>query len=98
MSALENPKHERFAQEIAKEKKLEAAHRAGYAGKRQSAHALLQRSDISLRVEEILAGREKIETKAAEGTIERARITKADVLAMLIEDRNLPREKCHTAA
>jgi phage terminase small subunit len=45
-----------------------------------------------------LAAREKIETKAAERAIERAGITKADVLAMLIEDRSLAREKGQTAA
>jgi phage terminase small subunit len=99
MPVLRNPKHERFAQEIAKGKSAADAYvLAGYKPSRPNASHLQHDHNVAQRVAEILGNREKIEAKAVERAIERAGITKADVLAMLIEDRNLAREKGQTAA
>ena len=99
MSTLWNPRHERFAQEIAKGKTLEEAHRAaGFSGNRKTGSQLRQRPDISGRVTEILNGRDRAEERATERAIERTAITRADVLEMLVEDRNLARARGQTAA
>jgi phage terminase small subunit len=84
MSVLRNPKHERFAQEIAKGKTLEEAHRvAGYRADRRNAQHLRQRDDISRRIEELLANRDKIDVRATERAIERTAITKQRVIEEL---------------
>lgn len=54
MAALENPKHERFAQELAKGKSAtEAYAEAGYSESRSSASRLLTNANIVARVAEI---------------------------------------------
>jgi phage terminase small subunit len=84
MSVLRNPKHERFAQELAKGKTLEEAHRsAGYRADRRNAQHLRQRDDISRRIEELLANRDKIDVRATERAIERTAITKQRVIEEL---------------
>ena len=84
MPLLRNPKHERFAQEIAKGKTLEVAHRiAGYRADRRNAQHLRQRDDISRRIEELLANRDKIDVRATERAIERTAITKQRVIEEL---------------
>ena len=84
MPLLRNPKHERFAQEIAKGKTLEEAHRvAGYRADRRNAQHLRQRDDISRRIEELLANRDKIDVRATERAIERTAITKQRVIEEL---------------
>ena len=99
MSALKNPRHERFAQEIAKGKSAyEAYLTAGFKPSRPNASRLQHQDNILQRVSEILAGRQRIEEKATERAIRRVSITKTDVLAMLIDDRELAREKGQTAA
>jgi phage terminase small subunit len=99
MSPLWNPRHERFAQELAKGKTLEEAHRvAGFSGNRKTGSQLRQRPDISRRVTEILSRRDRAEERATERAIERTAITRADVLEMLVEDRNLARARGQTAA
>ena len=99
VSALKNARHERFAQEIAAGKGLEEAHGlAGYRADRRNAQHLRQRDDISRRIEEILANREKVAAKVAERAIERAAITKADVIGMLVEDRQLARANTQASA
>ena len=50
------------------------------------------------RIDEILTQRVEIEQKGKERAVERISIQKADVLAMLIEDRRLAREKGQVAA
>ena len=84
MPLLRNPKHERFAQELAKGKTLEEAHRvAGYRADRRNAQHLRQRDDISRRIEELLANRDKIDVRATERAIERTAITKQRVIEEL---------------
>ena len=84
MPVLRNVKHEKFAQEIAKGKTLEEAHRvAGYRADRRNAQHLRQRDDISRRIEELLANRDKIDVRATERAIERTAITKQRVIEEL---------------
>ena len=78
MPLLRNPKHERFAQELAKGKSGAAAYRlAGYKGDRRDATKLRHSPDVARRLEEILASRDRAETKAVERTIERTAIGRA---------------------
>jgi hypothetical protein len=99
MSALKNARHERFAQELARGKTLEEAHGlAGFKANRGNATVLKQKQSISNRISEIIAGQGRIEEKATERAIERAAITKADVIAMLIEDRQLARANTQASA
>lgn len=73
MSVLENARHERFAQELAKGKTADEAYQlAGYKENRHNASRLKTNEHISVRVEEIL-GR----------VAERAEITQARVLEEL---------------
>lgn len=73
MSVLENARHERFAQELAKGKTADEAYQlAGYKENRHNASRLKTNEHISVRVEEIL-GR----------VAERAEITQAKVLEEL---------------
>ena len=84
MPLLRNPKHERFAQELAKGKSGAAAYRlAGYKGDRRDATKLRHSPDVARRLEEILASRDRAETKAVERTIERTAITKQRVIEEL---------------
>ena len=84
MPLLRNPKHERFAQELANGKSGAAAYRlAGYKGDRRDATKLRHSPDVARRLEEILASRDRAETKAVERTIERTAITKQRVIEEL---------------
>jgi phage terminase small subunit len=84
MSALKNARHERFAQELAKGKTASEAYvLAGYKPSRPHASHLQHQSNIGQRVAEILATRERIDTKAVERAIERTAITKQRVLEEL---------------
>lgn len=88
MSVLANARHERFAQELAKGKTYVQAHEiAGFRPNDGNASKLAARPEIQERVKE-MTGR----------AAERAEITKADVLAMLIEDRMLARAEKQTGA
>lgn len=54
MPALKNPRHERFAQEVAKGKSADEAYvAAGYRPARQNAHRLMTKDDVMMRVAEI---------------------------------------------
>lgn len=54
MPPLSNPKHERFAQELAKGASPEKAYEtAGYKPARQNAHRMMTNDDILMRVQEI---------------------------------------------
>ena len=73
MPALANPKHERFAQELAKGKTADEAYRlAGYKASRSAASRLSANVNISTRVKEIL-----------ERAATRVEITQAKVLEEL---------------
>jgi hypothetical protein len=88
MAALKNPKHERFAQEIAKgETQVEAYAKAGYAPNRSHAARLVANGSIAKRVAEI-------QNKAAERTV----VTVESILRDLEEDRAFARENGSASA
>jgi phage terminase small subunit len=72
MPILSNPRHELFAQELARGKSLEEAHKlAGYTGNRATAFVLKQTPKISSRIDELLAERDRKHAVATEKAIER---------------------------
>ena len=84
MPVLANPRHERFAQELAKGKTADAAYvSAGYRENRHNAATLNRKKHISTRVSELLERARKIEVIATERAIERLAISKERVLAEL---------------
>lgn len=86
MPALKNPKHERFAQELAKGKSAVEAHKlAGYSENRGNAATLKQNKAILKRVEELLNRRNEIDIKATQKAVEKLAITKEAVLAELVK-------------
>jgi phage terminase small subunit len=87
MTALSNPKHEIFAQELAKGKTAEDAHRiAGYKASRSGASQLKQNLNISNRVSELLVEREAIHGQATAEAIKSTALTKAWVIETLMEN------------
>jgi phage terminase small subunit len=87
MPILPNSRHERFAQALADGKSAEEAHGiAGYKASRSGASQLKQKVNISRRVTELLAEREKIHAQSTAKAIERVSLTKEWVLARLIDN------------
>ena len=82
MPVLPNPKHERFAQELAKGKTADEAYQlAGYKENRGNAATLKANQIISDRISELL-----------ERAAKRAEITVESLTQMLKDDRDLARE------
>src|SRR5438270_11495985 len=99
MPVLRNVKHEKFAQEIANGKNsLEAYRCAGFKLDQRNADRLRAREDVGRRIDEILTERNRRLTLSTERAIEKAAITKADVIGMLIEDRALARANVQASA
>lgn len=87
MPVLSNPKHERFAQELAKGKTAtEAYELAGYKPNRGNAATLKQDQSISGRIAELLAEREDVHAQATAQAIDRTGLTKQWVLDRLINN------------
>jgi hypothetical protein len=87
MPILGNERHERFAQELASGKSASEAYViAGYKESRQNAATLRQKQDISNRVNELLAERNRIAEKASEKAVEKLALTREWVLANLMEN------------
>jgi phage terminase small subunit len=85
MPILSNPKHERFAQELANGvSATEAYERAGFARNRVSAHRLKQKPNIGERVGELLKQREHINAQATAKAIEITALTKEWVIERLM--------------
>lgn len=78
MPALDNPRHERFAQELAQGHSItEAYERAGYAPHRQCAHRLwVTNENVKARVEELQAA-----------SVVNTSMTLERIAAQLMEDR-----------
>ena len=99
MPVLRNVKHEKFAQEIANGKNsLEAYKCVGFKPDQRNADRLRAREDVGRRIDEILTERNRRLTLSTERAIEKAAITKADVIGMLIEDRALARANVQASA
>ena len=87
MPVLSNPKHERFAQELASGRTAEDAHGiAGYKASRSGASQLKHQVNISNRVSEILAEREVIHGQATADAIKATALTKEWVIEMLTQN------------
>lgn len=87
MAGLSNPRHERFAQELANGKTAEEAHRiAGFKPNRGNAATLKQNQSILYRVAEILAEREAIHGQATAEAIKSAGLSKEWVIERLIQN------------
>lgn len=85
---LQNGRHERMAQELAKGTEQFAAYRlAGFRGTKPAASKVAHREDVRARVAELL-----------ERGARRAEITVADIARQLDEDRDFAREKLAPAA
>jgi phage terminase small subunit len=87
MPALENPKHERFAQELAKGKTADEAYViAGYKRNRGNASTLKQDQSILARVTDLLSEREVIHAQATADAIKSTALTKEWVIETLKEN------------
>lgn len=87
MTALSNPKHERFAQELAKGKSAEESYAlAGFSPNRGNASVLKHKQNILDRVSEILDERESIHAQATAEAIKATALTKAWVIETLMEN------------
>ena len=87
MPALDNPKHERFAQELAKGLSADKAYElAGFKPNRGNATTLKQKESISNRVTELLAERESIHAQATAEAIKSTALTKQWVIETLMEN------------
>jgi phage terminase small subunit len=89
MPILTNPRHERFAQELAAGKSAAEAHGiAGYKPNRGNASHLQSNQSIQKRVAELLQERENIHNQATAKAVEATALTKEWVIAKLIENAN----------
>ena len=87
MPVLENPKHELFAQELAKGKSAIEAHEvAGYKPHRSTASTLARLPSISARVDELLAIREEMHGQSTQKAVQRTALTKEWVIEGLMEN------------
>jgi hypothetical protein len=87
MPALDNPKHERFAQELAKGLAADKAYElAGFKPNRGNAATLKQKQSISDRVLELLSEREAIHAQATADAIKSTALTKEWVIQTLMEN------------
>lgn len=87
MTALANPKHERFAQELAKGKTAEESYAlAGFKPNRGNASVLKHKQNILDRVTEILDEREFIHAQATADAVKSTALTKAWVIETLMEN------------
>jgi phage terminase small subunit len=85
MPTLRNPRHERFAQELAKGTSATQAYEiAGFKPNAGNAGALRAKQHISTRVNELLTREQLIEAKATEKAITKLSLTKERVLEELM--------------
>lgn len=88
MSALTNPKHERFAQEVAAGRTASDAYRTSFGkDNRRYASELGQRPDISGRIQDILSHRANDARQAAEKAAERLAVSVESLIAEAEEVR-----------
>lgn len=90
MPVLSNPRHERFAQELAKGKSATEAYViAGFKANSGNAATLKAQQSISKRADEIRAERFKIAEKATEKAAERLSVTVESLIVEAEEARQL---------
>lgn len=89
MPALSNPRHERFAQELARGKSATEAHAlAGYRHNSGNAATLKADQSILDRVSELISEHHEAHREATERAVERLSIDREWVLATLVENVN----------
>src|ERR1700678_4038636 len=87
MPILKNARYEIFAQELAKGIPAEHAYTtAGFRPSRQAASTLRNKIDITKRVSELMAQREKVYGQSTAKAIEKAALTKEWVITNLMEN------------
>ena len=87
MAVLQNPKHEKFAQELAKGKTAEESYAlAGFSPNRGNASVLKHKQNILDRVSELLSERESIHAQATADAIKSTALTKEWVIETLKEN------------
>jgi len=87
MTALTNPRHERFAQELAKGKTASEAYvTAGYKESRANASTLRQNQNILDRVSELLKEHESIHAQATADAVKSVGLTKQWVIETLMDN------------
>lgn len=89
MPVLANPKHERFAQELARgatqaQAYTDAGYNASLATARSCAHKLFKKADIQARIDELLAEQRQIESGATQRAIDALAIDRAWVMERLV--------------
>src|SRR5262249_29702883 len=97
--ALSNPKHEKFAQELASGKPASAAYIiAGFKANRGNAITLKHRQSIIERIAEILAQREQIHAQATADAIVATKLTKEWVIngLRITSSERCRRHRCST--
>lgn len=98
MSTLTNPKHELFAQELAKGKTAtEAYETAGFKPSRPNASRLQHQENIRQRVVEIQSERAEVEREATDRAAEALSIDKQWVMARLIDNATKAAEEANYA-
>lgn len=89
MPILRNPRHERFAQELAQGKSATEAYvNAGFSHNPGNAGRLKTNENVKNRIEEILSERNSIHEQGVERAIERLAVTKEWVISQLVENAN----------
>jgi phage terminase small subunit len=87
MPVLHNPRHERFAQELAKGKTADAAYEeVGFKKNRHNASRLAREEHIRTRVAELLAERDEMARNATQKATEALAIDRQWVLGRLVEN------------
>ncbi len=87
MPVLPNPKHERFAQELAKGTTAGDAYvLAGFKPNRHNGATLARKQHIKARVSELLSEREQVHSQATAAAVESVGLTKAWVIGQLVEN------------
>lgn len=87
MPVLLNPKHERFAQELAKGKAADESYAlAGFSPNRGNASVLKHKQNILNRVSEILSERESVHAQSTADAIKSTSLTKEWVIEMLTQN------------
>jgi len=93
MAALNNPRWERFAQELARGKgQLEAYQIAGFKPHGANACTLAQDERVSSRVQELVLAQVELDRKAAELAAERLSHSKEDVMRELWDNGEKAKE------
>lgn len=92
MPILRNARHERFCQAIVSGQVVEKAYEiAGFKRNRGNCWTLRKQERISKRIDELFAEIDALTKREMVKVVQKAAVTKADVLRMLLDDHELAR-------